>query len=484
MMGKLIGGSIAVVLIVSCLASASAPKRRQVRFADVTKQARVRIVGDGHGVAVNDYDGDRFIDIYVATKDPANSTLLHNCGDGTFKNVTESAGVVVKAGQLHGNAWGDFDRNGRLGLYVGNWNDEAPTPNTLFEQNADGTFRNANAEAGISDLPPTNSHGVLVGDFDNDGWLDIFAGASRTTPLLLHNNGDGTFRDDRVRSRMAYSYRSQFMSTVDWDEDGRLDIFVSSLPGGGAVNRLYHNLGDGVFEDIGAKTALGEGAFQGGRFADFDNDGHLDLVAPDEWSWVPWGYFVNRGGRLKEIGKDNGLYRGPDLVHALAVGDYDNDGRLDIFMATEAGETALFCNQGGNRFKQANAGLPPLPGAKAGSFFDYDNDGWLDIFVAVSRSPCRLFRNLRGSNHWLKVKLVGTRSNRDGIGARLLLKAGGLTQMREVSGGSGHQQDPFIQHFGLGKSTKVHQLIVKWPGGEKQTLTDLTGDRTVLVEEK
>jgi len=112
MMGKLIGRSIAVALIISCLAAASAPKKTEVRFADVTRQARVSILGDGHGVAANDYDGDGFIDIYVATKDVANSTLLHNCGDGTFKNVTKSAGAVVKAGQLHGNAWGDFDRNG------------------------------------------------------------------------------------------------------------------------------------------------------------------------------------------------------------------------------------------------------------------------------------------------------------------------------------------------------------------------------------
>jgi hypothetical protein len=473
-----------VGLLVSGVGGAPGPA--SIRFADVTQQAAVGIVGDGHGAAVNDYDGDGYLDIYVATKDAANASLLHNRGDGRFENVTQWAGVVVKSGEPHGVAWGDFNKDGRLDLYVGNWRDPAPVPNILFMQNDDGTFRNANIESGLSIVPALNTHGVTLGDFDNDGWLDMFAGAARTVGLLLHNNGDGTFRDDRWRAGMKYSQRSHFMSTLDWDEDGWLDIFVSSFPGGNAENRLYRNRGNGVFEEIGARTPLLRGAFHGGRFADFDNDGHLDLVAPEEVAETPHGYFANRGGRLVEIGSRTGLYLGgPDRVHALAVGDCDNDGRLDIFMVTISGAAMLFRNLGGHRFQQVTGdiGIPAMPNAKAAVFCDYNNDGWLDIFVAVSGAPCRLLRNMRGAGHFLKVKLVGTRSNRDAIGARIYLKAGGRLQMREVCGGNGHQQDPFVQHFGLGKSAKVDSLTVQWPSKARQTLANLSADRTIVIEE-
>ncbi|HVM74631.1 MAG TPA: CRTAC1 family protein [Candidatus Saccharimonadales bacterium] len=436
-------------------------------FTDVTEQAGVAGKGFSMGVAAGDYDNDGFEDLYVTSWNSA--ILYHNNGDGTFTDVTEKAGV-----QNHffgvGAAWIDYDRDGKLDLFVGNYLkydakakrlyytadafagplDYEGESNRLFHNNGDGTFTDVSEQAGIA-TPVGRAMGVTVGDFDNDGWPDIYVANDQMESYLYHNNHDGTFTNVSLEQNVAYGTNGDTPSAMgpifaDYDNDGALDLFVSDM----RYHRLFRNsLKEGFFVDITADSGVARMAGQyvgwGDGIFDFDNDGLKDL------------YVVN-GGLHWLIPMEDTLLR--------------NNGN---------GTFSDISAQAGSYFKVKKVG-------RGGCFGDFDNDGYIDAFIVVLGGKGILVRAVppaaANRYHWLTIKLIGTKSNRDGYGARIEAVAGELKQVVENEPSAGYlsQNDP-RPHFGLGNHGEVDTLTIKWPSGVVQTLEHVKADQFLTIAE-
>jgi enediyne biosynthesis protein E4 len=436
-------------------------------FTDVTAQAGVGGKGFAMGVTVADYDNDGYEDIYVTNWNSA--ILYHNNGDGTFADVTEKAGV-------QNNHWGvgaaflDYDRDGRLDLFVGNYlkfDPHAKKPyygaeafagpldfegdaNRLFHNNGDGTFTDVSAQAGV-DNAAGRAMGVTVGDFDNDGWPDIYVANDQMESYLYRNNHDGTFTNVAIDQNVAYGTNGDTPSAMgpifaDYDNDGTLDLFVSDM----RYHRLFRNSSkDGFFTDTTVESGIARTSGQyvgwGDAMFDFDNDGWKDL-------------FIVNGGLHWLVPMEDSLLR--------------NNGN-GVFADVSAKAGAYF------NTKKVGRGA---------CFADYDNDGYIDAFIVVlggkgillhAKPPAAASRN-----HWLALKLVGTRSNRDGYGARIEAVTGDLHQTVENSPQSGYlaQNDP-RPHFGLGTYQEVETLTIKWPSGTIQKLDHVKADQILTITE-
>ena len=453
-------------------------------FTDVTLRAGVGVQGlFGMGVAVGDYDNDGFPDLYVTGYD--RSTLYHNNGDGTFTDVTAKAAVGNHGKWGSSAAWFDYDNDGRLDLVIANYVDWSPDHNvwcgehkpgyrgychpdvyhgqtpTLYHNNGDGTFTDASATSGVG-ARPGNGLGVVTFDYDDDGWQDIFIANDGMENFLFHNNRDGTFREVGYIAGVAVNSDGKTeagMGTdaADTSGDGRLDLIVTHLDFEQA--RYYRNQGEGAFEDATFAAKLGYATFHlsgfGTRFMDYDNDGYRDL-------------FMANGHILDNI----------ELFHA----------------ETHYAEPKLmFRNTGRGTFENVSDKLGPdfeAPRVSRGAAVgDFDNDGRLDILVSNNGQASQLLRNHAdgagsGSSHWLEIFLIGTKSNRDGVGARVKVTAGDLVQYDQRKGGMSYQsaQDPRL-HFGLGSRTKVDSVEIRWPSGAVTGLEDLPSDRVVTVKE-
>jgi len=489
----LVAGASAVVvgsfLIISLMAGAGPVPdwTGTTAFVDVTAEAGVGSQGSGHGLILGDYDADGHVDIYVVNNGGAN-ILYRNNGNGTFTDVTEVSGAGDRGGS-HGAAFVDYDNDGDLDIWVANWI-ENRDPNVLYRNNGNGTFTNVNQASGISKFRPGGSHGCTVLDFDRDGLIDLFATSAEEACILLRNKGDGTFEDYSEKSGMRVGVRPHFQSTIDLDKDGYTDIMVAnSDPDDGdkdAPNQFYRNTGLGTFTEVAASVGLVKGDLHGASFGDFNGDGHLDLFAPDAARGSKLNFLLNDGhGRFRDATKRSRSWHVPQRTHAMACGDFDNDGDLDAFLPTGA-EDLLFANSGDATFREVAkaAGLADMPGdPKAVGFLDYDDDGDLDVYVVFSDRPNMLFRNDNTEGNWIKVKLVGTRSNRDAVGARIELTCNGKSQVREVCGGRGHMQDPFEQFFGLGKSNLVELISVTWPSGQVTLLENVQPNQELVITE-
>jgi hypothetical protein len=435
-------------------------------FTDVTTQAGVPGKGFGVGVTVGDFDNDGHEDIYVTNYNSA--ILYHNNGNGTFTDVTAKAGVDNPYFGT-GAAFLDYDRDGRLDLFVGNYLkfeanyryfysaehypgplSYAPEVNRLFHNNGDGTFTDVSHKSGI-DKEPGRAMGVTVGDYDNDGWPDIYVANDTMESFLYHNNHDGTFTNVASDLGVAYGQNGEATTAMgpifgDYDNDGWQDLFVSDA----RYHRLYHNPGKagGMFEDVtdqsGVGAVSGQYAGWGNGFFDFDNDGWKDL-------------FIVNGGMTWAIPMEAVLLR--------------NDGK---------GGFTDVSTQAGSFFKTKDVG-------RGVCFGDYDNDGYIDAFITTLNGDGILLHNtppLGKRDHWLTIKLVGTRSNRDGFGASLEAIAGGQHQYVQTVSQSGYlsQSDP-RPHFGLGQHTEVDKLIIVWPSGTVQTLENIKADQILTVME-
>jgi hypothetical protein len=436
-------------------------------FTDVTAQAGVSGKGFGMGVTVGDYDNDGFEDIYVSNWN--SSILYHNNGDGTFTDVTAKAGVDNPHFGV-GAAWFDYDRDGKLDLYVGNYLQFDPnvkmlyftadafpgpldyegTPDRLFHNNGDGTFTDVSHKAGV-DNPAGRAMGVTTGDYDNDGWPDVYVANDTMESYLYHNNHDGTFKNVAPEVNTAFGANGEATSAMnpifgDYDNDGWQDLFVSDM----RYHRLFHNPGkEGFWLDTTVETGVaavsGQYVAWGDGFFDFDNDGWKDI------------YVVN-GGLHWLIPMEDSVLR--------------NNGN-STFTDVSAQLGSYF------KFKKVGRGA---------CFADYDNDGYLDGFVMVLGGKGILLHNnpppVGERNHWLTIKLVGTRSNRDGFGTRLELVAGDLHQYGEAVSEDAYlsQGDP-RPHFGLGPHTEVDQLTITWPSGTVQTLEHVKADQILTVTE-
>jgi hypothetical protein len=449
-------------------------------FTDVTAKAGVG--GEGHygqGVAVGDYDNDGYPDLYVTGYGRA--ILYHNNGDGTFTDVTAKAGVGDEGNWSTSAGWFDYDKDGWLDLVVTNyidWNpknnlwcgERAPgyrsycNPNNykgqktkLYHNNHDGTFTDVSDKSGVG-LPESKGMGVVLADFNNDGWPDI-AIANDTWPnFLFLNNHDGTFRDVSLISGLAASEDGRYeagmgIDAADVDGDGLMDVYITHLDM--ELNRLYHNNGDETFTDVTYSSGIGNKAMLlsgvSTKFIDYDNDGWPDIVQAN-------------GAMVDNV----------SLYHS---------------MITYKEPLLMFHNLGNGHFEKSSDSLGPdfiRPVAGRGlATADFFNDGSVGVAVNCRGDYPELLRNDGGNaNHWLEVLLIGTKSNRDGIGSVLKLTADKFVRVDQAKGGMGYMSasDPRI-HFGLGKRTKIDSLVITWPSGQVDKLTNVPVDKIIAVKE-
>ncbi len=442
-------------------------------FTDVTESAGISNSMRGMGLAVGDYNNDGWPDIYITGYGA--SKLYRNNGNGTFTDVTERAGV-------NNNLWGtsaaffDYDNDGYLDLYVCNYltYDEKNLPCTLydgkpycsianfkgssarlFHNNGDGTFTDVSEKAKIAN-PKGKGLGVVALDYDNDGRMDIFQANDAAPNFLYHNDGNGTFSEVALAAGVAFdpdgnARGGMGVDAEDLDGNGYLDIFVANFSD--QTNALFHNDKDGLFTEITNSVGLGAISLPmsgfGSRFFDYNNDGLVDLfvlnghpfepinkISPHITYTEPPFLFENTGKGFREVASEHGaplkkFYSG----RGLAIGDFDNDGDSDLLLMN-VGEPVLLRNDGGNR------------------------------------------------NHWLGISLIGTTSNRDGIGAKVIVTAGGRRRTKQRLGGTSYcsASDPRLL-FGLGASALIDEVEVRWPSGQISTLKNVGANQYLAIKE-
>jgi hypothetical protein len=436
-------------------------------FTDVTQQAGLSKAGDGNygmGVAVGDYDNDGYPDLYVTSY--GKNILYHNNGDGTFTDVTAKAGVAGGGWSVSAGFF-DYDNDGKLDLFVtrymewdtkhskdcgGNYHTYCPpeefpaTTNILYHNNGDGTFTDVSQPSGIASKKG-RALGVAFADYDGDGYTDIFVANDGMQQYLFHNNGNGTFKEVSLEAGTALSQDGRRLSGMgvvfqDYDNDGRPDVIVTELPR--EIYGVYHNDGDGTFTYRSLETGLGllssGSAGWGVGLEDFDNDGWKDL-------------FVAQGHVL-----DNVEQIDPSL-HYL--------------------EPPLLAMNHDGRFERTDSGDATPWAARGAAFGDLNNDGWQDVVMTTLGGSPQVFFNRGGKQHWLTITLRGTRSNRDGFGARVQVNG----QMRfATSAGSYLSASDKRLHFGLGTADRA-KVEINWPSGIHQTLNDVHADQFLEVRE-
>jgi enediyne biosynthesis protein E4 len=440
------------------------------RFVDVTTTAGVGDTGYGLGCGVADYDGDGHVDIYVTNYGP--NVLYRNRGDGTFEDVAHEAGVAGDA--LSAScAFLDADGDGLLDLYVVNYVQFDPATNPvcrsgdvvtyctpkvlpgasdgLYRNRGDGTFEDVTQLSGIY-LPDSKGLGVATGDLDNDGDTDIFVACDTTPDLFYRNDGTGVFEEHGLFaaiaiSREALAYGGMGVATADFDNDGWVDVGVTNFQD--QTNFMHRNVEGVYFQDVSLDTGVGAASLPmlgwGVEFADFDQDGRLDM-------FVANGHLDDNVRAYDPMGR----YAQPDHLYLAQA-----DGSFRLL------DDAAITTPRSSR------------GAAAG---DIDGDGDIDLIVTTLEGPLAVLRNDLHVGHRMTLSLVGRGPNTAAMGARVRLTAGGATQMREVHGGSGYLSQSDTQlHFGLGAATTVERIDITWPDGAVQTLRSTAVGQTLVV---
>ena len=452
-------------------------------FSDVTAKAGLSATGWGQGVCVGDYDNDGWEDLYVTYY--GKNRLFHN-QNGVFTEVAEKAGVAG-SGKAWGTgcAWVDYDRDGHLDLMIANYVDfdlaTAPTPgerpscvwkgvpvmcgprglagakNILYHSRGDGTFEDVTTKAHIDQTDGHYAFSVSTLDYNDDGWPDIYVACDSTPSILYRNNRDGTFTDVAVVAGAAFNEDGREQAGMgatigDYNGDGRLDIFKTNFSDD--TSTLYRNNGDGTFDDVTSAAGLGlytKYLGWGTMFLDFDNDGWPDLL------------LVN-GHVYPEVDKNN-------------LGSNYEEPRI------------LYHNLGKGAFADISASAGPAIGARASSrglaIGDLWNDGRIAAVITnLNSAPSLLVNQVRNSNHWITIRAVGTKSNRDGIGARISVKAGARTLVDEVRSGSSYNSSSDIRvHFGLGSTNKIDSVQIRWPSGLTERFDKLPSDTIHTMKE-
>jgi len=447
------------------------------RFTDVTDQAGVGDTGYGLGVAVGDYDNDGDADAYLNNYGP--NVLYRNNGDGTFTDATNEAGVGNGHKVGAGASFLDIDKDGDLDLYVANYlkfsypahvsvttkgvpvyagpSVYPPVPDTLYRNNGDGTFTDVSAESGVGAHAGWGM-GMVCGDYDNDGDTDVFIGNDVAENFLFENDGTGKFEEIGLMAGAAYDFSGNGQGSMgvdcgDYDNDGRLDFYVTSYQRQMAT--LYRNLGDGFFEDVTHATGAGAGTLPyvtwGNSFVDFDNDGHRDIFIAC--------------GHLQDTVE---LYDDTSAYHVRNV----------LLRNTGKGKFVNVSDESGD-------GMLPKLSSRGAGFDDLDNDGDIDVVVLNSRREPTILRNDTAcGNHWIQIRLRGVKTNRDGVGAHVKVVAGDLTQIDEVHSGRGYQSHYGTRlHFGLGNRDHVDRIEVRWIGGGTDVAENVGVDRLVELTE-
>jgi hypothetical protein len=472
------GGSKANPLVARTARHRLFRNRGDGSFVDVTAASLIRHSAYGMGACAGDYDNDGLTDLYITSDGP--NLLYRNAGNGAFRDVTASARVGSPLWSTS-CAFADFDRDGRLDLFVTSYVQGAdenpfcgrtgtgklrvychplnfrPSPNVLYHNDGDGTFTDISVRAGIASFTG-NGLGVAVADYDDDMWPDVFVANDGVPNVLFHNEGNGRFTDRALVAGVSVASDGKAragMGTAfgDVDGDGRLDLVVTNHET--EMHSLFRNAGGGAFTDATASSGIGPATLRyvgfGVVFADYDNDGDLDLAIVN-------GHVI-------------------DNIAMFRSG------------AKHAQQRLLLENTGTGRFRDASARSGPgFAGERVGRTVvsgDVDNDGDLDLLVTSNGQGVELLLNDGGNrNNALLLRLVGTRSNRDAIGARLRLTAGGRAQVREVTSGSSYlgQNDPRI-HVGLGDATVVARLEIRWPSGQTEVVQNVAVNQLVVIRE-
>jgi hypothetical protein len=446
-------------------------------FTDVTRKAGLDVPMFGLGVAIGDYDNDGFDDIFVTAL--GQSHLFHNNGNGTFTDVTKSAGLWGPNEFSTGAAWVDYDRDGKLDLVVANyvqWTEQGDiyctldgsrksyctpesykgTPVRLWHNAGGGKFEDTTKKAGLGD-PTSKSLGITILDYNGDGWPDILI-ANDTQPNKLYlNKKDGTFEERGIFAGVAFSEdgvarAGMGVDAADYDRSGRPSVLVSNFSN--QMVSLFHNEGNGLFVDeapqseVGRATlvTLGFGCF----FFDYDNDGWPDIFVAD-------GHIEDQ---IEKVQK----------------------------RVTYAEPAHLFRNLGGGKFEEVTAKMGAAFAAprvaRAAAYGDIDNDGALDILLTTNGGPALLFHNEGGSNQSLRIKLVGTKSNRDGIGAVVRVNSGSDKQWKMLRSGSSYlAQSELVVTFGLGAQKSAESIEIQWPSGQVDKLSNVDAGQTITVQE-
>ena len=446
-------------------------------FTDVTERAGVPGTGYGLGCVWGDFNNDGFPDLFVTQY--GRNVLYRNNGNGTFTDVTDKAGVAgTESGAFHSGAtFFDYDRDGWLDLYVGSYvalgdkrycqlgdvlsscapSEYRGSPDALYHNNRDGTFTNVTAAAKIYQ-PEGKNLSVAAADYDDDGWPDLFVANDGLNAYLYHNEHNGTFRETGLVSGMALTAQGRVMAAMcislgDYDNDGRLDLYISDFQR--SSDHLWHNEGKGLFDEVSDQAGITRPTRDvlsfGGGFFDYDNDGWLDL-------------FIANGHVYPEV------EQATPGIHYKQI-------------------NSLFHNEGNGRFadvgKLAGTGFGTAYVGRGVAFADLDNDGFLDVVVANNGDPPLLLHNSGGNgNHFLNFRLLGTKSNRDAMGARIRVVAGTTSQIREIAGGGSYlSQSDLRANFGMGKAKRAETVEVAWPSGLRQVFRNVEADKFYVVEE-
>ena len=455
------------------------------KFTNITEQAGLTVKGWGMGVAVADFDNDGNLDLFVTGY--GHSVLYRGLGNCKFEDVTEKAGLSGITGFATGAAWGDYDRDGNVDLFVSRYvhvdmnhlpafgSDEKfcrfkgvlvqcgpwgmlGEGDYLFHNRGDGTFEDVSKKAGMDDPQHRYGLGAIWTDYDNDGWPDLFLANDAGPNFLYHNRHDGTFDEVGMLAGVALSDDGQELGSMgvdfgDYDHDGRLDLFVTNYTD--QVNNLYRNLGGGAFSEMTWPAKLGQPSFRyvkwGTGFVDFDNDGWVDV-------------FVNNGHVYPQV---DAIPGSPGYKEPMQMFRNNHDGTFeDISKASGVFEM-------------------PAESRRGAAFGDVYNDGNMDILVLnIAQRPSLLINKNRNSNHRAAFHLIGTKSNRAAIGARVTIRAAGTMQFNEVRGGSSYlSQNDLRLHFGLGTADKMESVEVSWPSGQTDVLRDISADFIYTIRE-
>jgi hypothetical protein len=446
-------------------------------FTNVTAGSGLDVPMYGIGVAVGDYDNDGREDVYITALE--GDRLFHNEGNGKFRDVTKAAGIQ-NANFGASAAWLDYDRDGKLDLFVANYVNWTPkgdlwcsldgttksyctpesykgTQSKLFHNIGGGKFEDVSGKAGIGD-PTSKSLGVTVFDYNNDGWPDIFVANDTQPNKLYRNNRNGTFTEEGMAAGVAFGEDGVARGAMgadsgDYDRCGRPHLLVGNFAN--QMLGLYHNEGTGLFVDEAPSSTVGRASLLslsfGVFFFDYDLDGYPDI-------------FVANGHIEEEIGRVQ-----PKVQYRQAP--------------------LLFRNLGGRKFDNVSNAMGPQFArpivARGAAYADFDHDGDLDILITTNNGPAYLYRNDGGNrNHWISVRTVGTKSNRDGIGAIVRVESRSGKQWNRVRSGSSYcSQSDLALTFGLGRDTTVSAIEIEWPSGGKQRITNLAANQFVTIDE-
>jgi hypothetical protein len=485
------------------------------KFRDIGQQAGVNRFNQAGGAIMEDFDNDGLLDIAVTCFDATQPMAIYrNKGDGTFEERTKAAGVKAQLGGLVCYQ-ADYNNDGWMDIYIprGAWLPWPIRP-TLLKNNGAGVFSDVTRESRL--LEPVNSNAAAWADYDNDGWLDLFVGCEKQNNRLYHNKGNGTFEETASKAGVQGNADlfCKGCTWIDYDNDGYPDLFLNHLRGTG---QLYHNGRDGTFSDVTRSMGIDGPRYGFSCWAwDYDNDGWLDIFATsydrtlkdavDGLLGKPHGRQSNRlyrnleGKRFENVTDVVGL----NMVFATMgsnYADFDNDGWLDMYLGTGDPQletlipNRMLKNVGGRRFAEitASSGTGHLQKGHGVSCGDWDRDGDVDLFVETGgvtnsdRYHNILFQNPGQGNHWLTVKLVGKKTNPAAIGARIKVLTAGETPQtvyRHVSSGSSFGANPLQQTIGLAKADRVAILEIHWPtSGTTQVFRDIAADQAIEVTE-